>query len=31
MTLKGESKDDVDRRKRRRVKGRERDIYITLS
>jgi hypothetical protein len=30
-TLEGESKDDVDRRKRRRVRGREGDIYIALS
>jgi hypothetical protein len=31
MTLKRESKDNINKKKRRRVKGKERDIYITLS
>jgi hypothetical protein len=31
MTLEEESRDDVDKRKRRRVKGKEGDIYITSS
>jgi hypothetical protein len=31
MILEKESKDDIDKRKRRRVKSKERDIYITLS
>jgi hypothetical protein len=31
MMLEGKSRDDINRRKRRRVKGKEGDIYIALS